>query len=76
MSLTLQDIVIIQKLIEVTQSRGAIRADEMHDVGVLYQKIRKIVTDAEEATKQKAQEALKAQSTQTLPTVQEEKVPE
>lgn len=72
MSLTLQDILLSKKLIEGTSARGAIHAPEMHDVGVLYKKLCKLISDAEEA--RKAEEEKKAQqTTQKLPSVSEEK---
>ena len=37
--LTLQDLVLVAQIIQVTSQRGAIRADEMSQVGDLYNKL-------------------------------------
>lgn len=38
-SLTLQDLVLIAQIIQLTSQRGAYRAEEMADVGTLYNKL-------------------------------------
>jgi len=38
-SITINDIVFIEQIIKICQSRGAFRPEEMVDVGALYKKI-------------------------------------
>lgn len=38
-ALTVQDLIIIKNIIDITSARGAIRADEMSLVGGLYRKL-------------------------------------
>jgi hypothetical protein len=38
-SLTLQDLVLVAQIIQITSQRGAFKADELADVGGLYNKL-------------------------------------
>lgn len=38
-SLTLQDLVLVAQIIQLTSQRGAYRAEELADVGALYNKL-------------------------------------
>jgi hypothetical protein len=38
-SLTLQDLVLVAQIIQLTSSRGAFKAEELSDVGGLYNKL-------------------------------------
>ena len=45
-SFQLADLVLVLKLIQITAQRGAIRAEEMAEVGALYEKLVKFLTAA------------------------------
>ncbi len=45
-SFQLADLVLVLKIIQVTAQRGAIRAEEMAEVGSLYEKLVKFLTAA------------------------------
>ena len=47
--ITIMDIILIKKLIEVTSSRGSIQAQEMESVGKLYNKIIKYLEENKES---------------------------
>lgn len=38
-SLTLQDLVLVTQIIQISSQRGAFRAEELADVGALYNKL-------------------------------------
>ena len=38
-SLTLQDLILVAQIIQLTSSRGAFKAEELQNVGVLYNKL-------------------------------------
>lgn len=61
--LNIQDIVILEQVIRVCQSRGAIQAQEMTKIGAVYDKLLKIINDVKEKAEQ---------SQKRLPTVDEE----
>lgn len=73
MSLTLQDLVLIEQTIRVAQSRGAFQAPEMSKIGTVYDKIFKILEEAKEREDKEREAREKAK----LPTVDEdEKTPQ
>jgi len=59
-SVTIQDIILIEQVIRSSQSRGAIQASEMTQVGHLYDKIVTIINNA----KEQAEKQLKNQVSQ------------
>lgn len=58
-NLTLQDLVNISKLIEVSASRGAFRAIEMADVGQLYNKLIDFLVFSNAISKPSTEEIIK-----------------
>lgn len=45
-SLSLQDLVLLMNLIRATSERGAIRAEEMKEVGAVYNKLVQFLTES------------------------------
>lgn len=45
-SLSLQDLVLLMNLIRATSERGAIRAEEMTEVGAVYNKLVQFLTES------------------------------
>lgn len=74
--LTQVDIVLMEEVIRVSQSRGAFRAEEMEKIGVLYNKLRKF---SEQIREQMIKNQLMEEETKekagnkpSLPTIHEE----
>lgn len=66
--LTVQDIVLLERIINSCQSRGAIKAPEMTQVGNIYDKLCKILQEI----KEKADEEEKKKREEKLPTITED----
>lgn len=58
--LTLEDLNVLAGVVKVAQSRGAFQAEEMSQVGAIYDKLNYFLTQASEA--QKAAEAQQAET--------------
>ena len=51
-SLTLQDLILVAQIIQLTSSRGAFKAEELQNVGVLYNKLIAFLDSVGAITKQ------------------------
>ena len=51
-SLTLQDLILVAQIIQLTSARGAFKAEELQNVGVLYNKLIAFLDSVGAITKQ------------------------